>query len=140
MAKCKKYYTDIPYLELAGYKKKSFILPYSGGEIFCEHLDGIYQYENAVIEKIEKDSLIFLKPKSPSRLIINLDETEVSDKIVEKIISLLNVKFDKFVKVAFVGVNKKWISYIRNFINEREHNYIFKFFSDYEKSKEWVIA
>lgn len=38
--------------ELAGVKKKSFILPYAGGEIWFEHLDGIYQYTEFALEKL----------------------------------------------------------------------------------------
>ena len=47
-----------PY-ELAGVKKKSFILPYAGGEIWFEHLDGIYQYTELAIEKLCADSDFF---------------------------------------------------------------------------------
>lgn len=30
---------------LPGYKKKSFSLPFAGGEIWFEHIDGLYQFE-----------------------------------------------------------------------------------------------
>lgn len=36
--------------ELAGYKKKSFALPYNGGEIWFEHLDGLYGFEELVLK------------------------------------------------------------------------------------------
>lgn len=35
--------------ELPGVKKKSFALPFRGGEIWFEHLDGIYQYTELVL-------------------------------------------------------------------------------------------
>ena len=31
---------------LPGYKKKSFAIPYNGGEIWIENLDGMYGYED----------------------------------------------------------------------------------------------
>ncbi|HBF15977.1 MAG TPA: hypothetical protein DDW30_09940 [Clostridiales bacterium] len=42
-------YTERKPEELSGVKKKSFILPYAGGEIWFEHLDGIYQYTELAI-------------------------------------------------------------------------------------------
>lgn len=30
--------------KLPGVRKKSFVLPFKGGEIWFEHLDGMYQY------------------------------------------------------------------------------------------------
>lgn len=41
--------------QLPGVKKKTFILPYNGGEIWFEHLDGMYQYTELVREKLKKD-------------------------------------------------------------------------------------
>ena len=40
--KDKPRYTDKNSEELPGVRKKSFIFPFAGGEIWFEHLDGIY--------------------------------------------------------------------------------------------------
>ena len=37
---------------LPGVKKKSFVLPYGGGEIWFEHLDGMYQFTDLVLAKL----------------------------------------------------------------------------------------
>ena len=52
---------------LPGVKKKSFVLPFRGGEIWFEHLDGMYQYTNLVIEKLKRDRMFFLLPSKPSQ-------------------------------------------------------------------------
>ena len=63
---------------LPGAKKKSFVLPFRGGEIWFEHLDGMYQYTNLVLEKLKNDSHIFLLPSKPSQIGFVLDETLVT--------------------------------------------------------------
>ena len=50
--------------ELRGVRKKSFILPFAGGEIWFEHLDGIYQYTELAIEKLRTDTETFRRPSS----------------------------------------------------------------------------
>ena len=51
-----KTYIDAPNPEkLPGVKKKSFVLPFNGGEIWFEHLDGMYQYTEPVLEKLKKE-------------------------------------------------------------------------------------
>lgn len=68
--------------ELAGYKKKSFALPYNGGEIWFEHLDGLYGFEELVLEKLSRDAEIFSRPSSPAFACFVFDETVVTDKII----------------------------------------------------------
>ena len=36
--------------DLPGFRKKSFAMYFRGGEIWFEHLDGIYEYEALVLE------------------------------------------------------------------------------------------
>lgn len=39
----------------AGIQKKSFVLNYGNGEIWCEHLDSMGDYKQKVLEKFHKD-------------------------------------------------------------------------------------
>ena len=52
--------------EPVGLQKKSFLLYYGGGEIWAEHLDGLYGYTNLAIEKFEKDYLECKRPSLPA--------------------------------------------------------------------------
>ena len=40
---------------LCGLNKKSFSMFFGGGEIWFEHLDGLYDRTDLAIEKLEKD-------------------------------------------------------------------------------------
>ena len=68
------------YKEQAGINKKSFELNYNGGTIWCEHLDSMGNLETEVINKFKEDYKSFSRPSVSSYMIINLDETNVSEK------------------------------------------------------------
>lgn len=95
-----------------GLNKKSFQMPYNGGEIWFEHLDGIND-EAQLKQKFEQDLIQIIKPSTSSFIAINLDETIVNQEmmafILEKLYSL-----DKLLrKVVFVGLNTKMKRYIK---------------------------
>lgn len=46
---------DIMQKDLPGLTKKSFSMFFGGGEIWFEHLDGIYEHTDLAIEKLEND-------------------------------------------------------------------------------------
>ena len=73
--------------EQAGLNKKSFEINYNGGTIWCEHLDSMGNMEAEVINKFKEDYKTFSRPSVSSYMIINLDETIVSEQIVECIVN-----------------------------------------------------
>ena len=75
--------------ELPGVKKKSFSLPFRGGEIWFEHLDGMYQYTELVLDKLQNDSHTFLLPSKPAHIAFVLDETLITADLIDQIAHLL---------------------------------------------------
>ena len=69
-------------IEQAGKNKKSFELNYNGGTIWCEHLDSMGAFEEEVIKKFLEDKKSFTRPSVSSYMIINLDETDITENIV----------------------------------------------------------
>ena len=121
----------------AAINKKSFELNYNGGTIWCEHLDGMGNLEREVIEKFEADLPRMLRPSVSSCVIINLDETVMTDAITNVIVNGF-LRSDKQIrKIAIFGVDRKK----RNAFNEihNRNGAIIKFMDDYEKAKEWLI-
>ena len=123
---------------LPGVKKKSFVLPFNNGEIWFEHLDGMYQYDQLVRNKLKEDSKEFLLPSKPSAIGIVLDETNVTNEIADDLISVL-LETDKVIqRVCFIGTDKK----IRKMFVERlkkSNKFQYNFINDLEKAKEWLI-
>ena len=125
------------YKEQAGMKKKSFELNYNGGIIWCEHLDSMGNMEAEVINKFKEDYKTFSRPSVSSYMIINLDETIVSEQIVECIVNGIIECTKKFMKIAFVGVDKKQQKKFEKI--KKEDGVMVSFWTDYEKAKEWVL-
>lgn len=124
--------------ELAGYKKKSFALPYNGGEIWFEHLDGLYGFEELVLEKLSRDAEIFSRPSSPAFACFALDETEVTEKIINAVKRAICESGKRFLKIAFVGLDRKSV---RKFKKELAGNgFEMNFLGGLEDAKEWLLA
>ena len=125
------------YKEQAGMKKKSFELNYNGGIIWCEHLDSMGNMEAEVIKKFEEDCKIFCRPSVSSYMIINLDETTVTEQIVACIVNGIIECKKKFMKIAFVGVARKEQKQFEKIM--KESGIMVSYLKDYEKAKEWVL-
>lgn len=92
---------------LPGVKKKSFVLPFRGGEIWFEHLDGMYQYTDFVLNKLKNDSHIFLLPSKPSQIGFVLNETPVTKELVEEIVKLLCDVRKRYTRICFIGTDRR---------------------------------
>ena len=93
--------------DLPGYQKKSFVLPYNGGEIWFEHLDGIYGYEELVLSKLDSDIKLFTRPSSTAYICFVFTETTVTERIIEAVKRSILECEKRFMKIAFVGLDKK---------------------------------
>jgi len=124
--------------ELSGVKKKSFILPYAGGEIWFEHLDGIYQYTELAVEKLHKDTAVFRRPSSPGYIIFVLDETSITEELISEITDALIKPGKQFMRVAFVGVDRRSCRKLKKLLYG--HSFAIKFFDGIEPAKEWTLG
>lgn len=122
---------------MAAINKKSFELNYNGGTIWCEHLDGMGDHEQEVIEKFKTDLPKLQRPSVSSYMIINLDETMITEAIENVIVDSLAEGNKQFRKIAFVGVDRKHRIKFQK-IHDRNEAFV-EFLDDYEEAKEWVI-
>ncbi len=124
-------------IQQAGIKKKSFELNYNGGQIWCEHLDGMGAYADEVVSKFIKDKSVFSRPSISSFMIINLDQTDIIESIVDTIVTTISESDKVFRKIAFVGVNARWHQPLSKI---KKRGIAVRFLDDYEKAKEWLYA
>lgn len=124
--------------ELPGFKKKSFSLPFGGTEIWCEHLDGIHEYTDLAIEKLQSDYLQFKRPSMPSLIIIDIDETVVTDSLVSEIAKTLLADGKVIKRVCIVGADRK----VKKKLSEAlcAAHFVFGFNRDYQKAKEYMVS
>ncbi len=121
-----------------GMKKKSLIIPYHNGEIWCEHLDALGDKRELLKEKLSKDMIGFDKPSITSSMIIILDETQVGLEVFEYIWKTLSEVKKPIRKLAFTGLDRKSEKWIRK--RKQELNCPIKCFNDLEKAKEWISS
>jgi len=122
----------------AGYLKKSFVLPYNGGEIRFEHLDGLSDREELVLEKLAGDVNELLKPSAPAYVCFVFSETTITDNIIaaEKIPLLSADK--RFPAAAFVGAEKAAVRKIKRGLSGK--GFALEFFEGIEDAKEWLLG
>lgn len=125
-------------LELPGLKKKSFSMFFGGGEIWFEHLDGIYAHPELAIEKLMNDSKQFCRPSLPSLIAVNVDETVVTDELIEAISDRLQNGCKRFTRVAIVGADKMAVRKFRRAFQEA--GFALYFTNDFERAKEWLVG
>ena len=122
---------------LPGVRKKSFILPFAGGEIWFEHLDGIYQYTDLAIQKLCADAPIFRRPSSPGYITFVLDETIITEELISEIADALIKSGKQFMRVAFVGTDGLSCKKLKKLLYG--HGFAIKFFDGIEPAKEWIL-
>ena len=138
LIKNRRFESPLPPEQLPGVKKKSFLLPYKGGEIWFEHLDGMFQYTELVREKLKKDSEQFLQPSKTSFFAVVLFETTITDEIVEDFIRYICNSGKEFRRVCFIGATGRTR---RKIMYELDLDVPFQycFLNDTEKAKEWLL-
>lgn len=121
--------------ELPGFRKKSFALPYRGGMIWFEHLDGLGRFCQLTLEKLQADEPAFHLPSAPGCIAFVLTESKITPEITEALVRTLTEK--PFRRVAFIGADSK----IRRELSRRwaPFGMAVRFESDVEKAKEWLI-
>jgi hypothetical protein len=137
-----KLHTNISVNALPGTHKKSFAMSYMGGEIWFEHLDGMYSYTEEVIQKFLKDIPNIAKTSAPSLIAVNLDDTFIDDQII-KIISDTYISNAKYLhKLVFVGLNHYSRNKMKKAFQKRNGQYQFaiNYINDFEKAKEWLVG
>ena len=124
--------------ELPGFRKKSFVLPYNGGEIWFEHLDGIYGFEELVLKKLDGDVPVFSMPSSPSFLCFVFDETVVTDRIIEAVTHSILDSGKRFMKIAFVGLDRPASRKVKKQLSGK--GFGIGFLKGLEDAKQWLLA
>lgn len=130
-------YTDKHPSELAGVSKKSFVLPFAGGEIWFEHLDGIYQYTELALEKLRADTAVFRRPSYPGFIAFVLNETAITEDLIEQIADALLKPGKRFMRAAFVGADGLSCKKLKKLLYGR--GFAIRFFGGIEPAKEWLL-
>lgn len=120
---------------MLGLNKKSFSLPYNGGDIWCEHLDSLYDKRELLLEKFRNDLVMIAKPSTSSFIAINLDETDVDQELIDEIYHAFSSLNKSIRKVVFVGLEPE----MKRYVKRLRSNFVVTCLDDFEKAKEWLL-
>ena len=120
---------------MSGLNKKSFSLPYNGGDIWCEHLDSLYDKRDLLLEKFKNDLIMIAKPSTSSFIAINLDETDVDKDLIYEIYHAFSSLNKSIRKVVFVGLEPE----MKRYVKRLRANFVVTCLDDFEKAKEWLL-
>ena len=117
--------------------RNSFKLPFSGGEIWGEELDGLNIYTDVVIDKFLRDMVTIRKPSSTGLIAIHLNETLVEERLINIIVTELKKAENSIQKVVFVGLTSTSKNLMKSSIAGA--SFAYAFINDFEKAKEWLV-
>ncbi|MBP0990889.1 MAG: hypothetical protein J5874_06915 [Oscillospiraceae bacterium] len=127
-----KHATDLP-----GYRKKSFLLYYNGGEIWFEHLEGMYGNEDLVTEKLNSDIPLFTRPSSTAFICFVFYETVITDNVILAVKKAVLESKKRFTKIAFCGVDRKNQKQFKRVLSDQ--GFGIEFFDGIEEAKAWLL-
>lgn len=121
-----------------GLKKKSFSIFYNGGEIWCEHLDSLYDKTELLKQKFVQDLEQIDKPSASSFLAVVLNDSHVDKELLEQIVDHFSGLKKQLQKVAFIGLDAN----MKRYIKKRNANTTFPMIcmDDLEKAKDWLVS
>lgn len=123
---------------LAGYRKKSFAMPFGGGEIWFEHLDGMKDAAGLAVQKLAEDWLTLKRPSSPSLCAVNLDDIKISSALFSELTDKLLYGEKRLLRVVFVGVSRTDAKRLKKALCGA--TFAFGFENDFERAKEWLVC
>ncbi|MGN0747587.1 MAG: hypothetical protein ACI4ML_12985 [Aristaeellaceae bacterium] len=122
--------------ELPGWRKQSFALPYRGGMIWFEHLDGLGNHTELAREKLMRDRPQLLSPTGPGQVCVVLNETRVDDALADELMAALRHGGKRFTRVCLVGADLRTRRRIRRAAGDA---FALAFLPGLEQAKEWLI-
>ena len=122
--------------ELPGWRKRSFALPYRGGMIWFEHLDGLGPHTALAREKLAWDRPELLSPSGPGLVCVVLNETHVDGALTDALTDALLHGGKRFTRVCVVGANLRTRRHIRRTVG---HACPLAFLPGLAQAKEWPI-
>ena len=123
--------------ELPGYRKKSFLLYYNGGEIWFEHLECLFDHEDLVLKKLHDDMPLFTKPSSTSFVCFVFFDTFMTDAVILAVEGAVLESKKQFAKIAFCGLGRKDQKKIKKILSGKGLE--FAFFEGLEEAKVWLL-
>ena len=122
------------------FKYPVMVLPFNNCELHCCSMDGYKGNSEALLNRLNSIDDYFSSKSKVSRYRIwyNVDDSILTDDIIESIAKSLYKINDNIIKIAFIGTNRKK-SRFDKILHKTTFNKPVCYFSDAELAKEWLV-
>jgi len=125
---------------IAESKTPVLMLSYDNCEICCCHLDGYKDNREAFCRRLEQIDTFFDGGGHVSRyrVWLNIDDSNLTEDLIEKVAeSVVRIK-ERIVKIAIVGAGK-YKNRLNRLLKRNSFDKPLAYFSDAENAKEWLV-
>lgn len=136
-------YAGVSSMSIAGTVESKYpvlVLSFNNCELHCCHMDGYKNNKEALSNRLGDIERYFVaKPKSLRyRLWYNVDDSVLSDEIIERIAIDILAIGENIIKLAFIGagIYKRRLTKL---LKMSAFDKPFKYFGDAEIAKEWLV-
>lgn len=128
---------DIPINKLI--VRDSKMISFRNSDIWVEELDALAFHTQLVSEKFIKDMGMIKRSSTPSCLAFALYGTHIDEQLATLIADQLYDAGNNVRKVVFVGMEYLYKHLLKKKIKQSGSLYVYCFYSDFEKAKEWLV-
>lgn len=118
--------------------RDSIVLPYGGGMIWCEELDGLGRNAALVREKFDREMAIAARPSSPGWIALHLEGTHVDAAMAAHMAQTLASMGSAVQRVAVIGPKGLAKMRVKRAFTDANGRFALAFFTDYEEGKRWL--
>ena len=97
----------------------------------------MYGYEELVLNKLNSDIKLFTRPSSTSYVCFVFIETTVTERIIDAVIRSILECGKRFMKIAFVGLDKKNKRRLKSELKNKGIG--INFLEGLEDAKQWIF-
>jgi len=119
--------------------RESFSLPFRGGEIWCEHLDGLSDRLDIVEEKFNRDLRAILRPSTSALIALDIYGTRLDQRVAGLIIEKLAAAGPKVRRMAIIGASRAVSRILKDSLKRERPRFAVRFVDGFELGKEWLI-
>lgn len=114
---------------------------YKGGYFHGIHYGSYFDNEDEIIDMIGKEEEFILKSPDRRRVMMDLYETELTDRVIERLCNQFVILEEKIVKLA-VATDKKNLKKLRSALKKANNSlYLRSYFcTDMEEGKTWLVS
>lgn len=121
--------------------RDSFKITFHDAELWAANFDSLGDHYELIKKKFLEDIAVLKRPSSPSQVLLNLHQTDVTNELAHFLIDNFESAQPYLKKVVFSGLCYRAKRELQKYIFKKQPGLQFavNFIDDVEKAKEWLL-